>query len=289
MKAVPSEANGGRAGDRGPPHQGKSASFIWAPPSTSASMDAFLCLEISPGMEEDFERCSVTLITFRTGHHLLLGCADETGSGCLWLGIPRSGVLSDRGSAQGQRFFERPFVCWPGVRQGAYLGRTWWPARSCGLPCHRSSAGADTASPGHRKKGPWTSSGGRASSLQSRTPRAFLQLQDWPEPWKLLGCCSRSAPWPECLTHPHTPWWGPQVLMLFSNPSLHLGRQPQTSTPTGELPQPRCPDGLPASSTLKTSPSALCSSDPERAPPGLIPLPGSPPQLLGPRLETSPV
>ena len=78
MKAVPSEANGGRAGDGGPPHQGKSASFIWAPPSTSASMDAFLCLEISPGMEEDFERCSVTLITFRTGHHLLLGCADET-------------------------------------------------------------------------------------------------------------------------------------------------------------------------------------------------------------------
>ena len=142
--------------------------------------------------------------------------------------------------------------------------------------------GAHTASLGHQKKGPWTFSGGWASSLQSRTPRAFLQLRDWLDPWKFWGCCSRSAPWPECLTHPHTPWWGPQVLMLFSNPSLHLGRQPQTSAPTGEPMPPRCPDGLSASSALKTSPSALCSSDPEQAPPGLIPLPGSPPQLLGP-------
>ena len=119
MKAVPLEANGGHAGEGGTPHQGKSASFIWAPPSTSASMDAFLCLEISPGMEEDFEICSVTLIMFRTGHDLLLGCVDETWR---WLGTPRRGVLSDQGPVQGQRFFERPFVRQPGIQQGSYLG-----------------------------------------------------------------------------------------------------------------------------------------------------------------------
>lgn len=105
--------------------------------------------------------------------------------------------------------------------------------------------------------------------------------RDWPERWKLWGCCSRPAPWPEGLTHLHTLRRGPQALMLFSNPSLHRGRRPQTSTPTGEPLPPRCPNGLPASSTLKTSPSALCSSGPERVPPGPIPLPGSPPQLLG--------
>ena len=99
MKAVPLEANGGHAGEGGTPHQGKSASFIWAPPSTSASMDAFLCLEISPGMEEDFEICSVTLIMFRTGHDLLLGCVDET-----WRWPPLAGDTT-----QGR--FIRPGTC----------------------------------------------------------------------------------------------------------------------------------------------------------------------------------
>lgn len=113
------------------------------------------------------------------------------------------------------------------------------------------------ASPGHQKKGPWTSSGGPASNLQSRTPRAFLQLRDWPDLWKLRGCCSRSAGWPECLTHPHTLRRGPQVLRSFSNPGLHPESRPQTSTPTGEAPPPQCSDGLPASSTQNLTLCAL--------------------------------
>ena len=62
----------------GSPSSGQVSLVHLVPPCVSASMDAFLCLEISPGMEEDFEICSVTLIMFRTGHDLLLGCVDET-------------------------------------------------------------------------------------------------------------------------------------------------------------------------------------------------------------------
>lgn len=264
----------------GPPCQGKSASFIWSPHACQPVWMPFFVWKFPPGMEEDFERCSVTLITFRTATTCCWVVHTRPGGGRLCWGH-HAGVFCQAGGLHRSSGSLRGLLS---VGLGSGKAPTLAPSvghrGAVGSPATEAVQGAQTASPGHQKDGPWTSSGGRASSLQSRTPRAFLARLA--RPLEAPGLLFPRAPWPEGLTHLHTLWRGPQALMLFSNPSLHLGRRPQTSTPTGEPLPPRCPNGLPASSTLKTSPSALCSSGPEGAPPEPIPLPGPPPQLLGP-------
>lgn len=75
--------------EEGSPHQGESASFIWALHACQPAWAPFFLWKFPPGMEEDFERSSVTLIMFRTGYNLPLGlCRMKPGGGRLQLGNP---------------------------------------------------------------------------------------------------------------------------------------------------------------------------------------------------------
>ena len=118
---------------------------------------------------------------------------------------PHTGVFCQAGSLRrGRGSLRGPLSVGLGSGRAPTLAPPDGQRRAVGSSATCVARGTQMASPGHQKKGPWTPSGGRACSLQSRTPRVFLQLRDWPDLRKLRGCCSRSAGWRERLTHPHT-------------------------------------------------------------------------------------
>lgn len=158
----------------GSPRQGKSASFIWAPHACQPVWMPFFVWKFPPGMEEDFKRCSVTLITFRTATACCWVVHTRPGSGRLCWGH-RAGAFCQAGGLRRSSGSLRGLLS---VGLGSGKAPTSAPSgghrAAVGSPATEAVQGAQTASPGHQKDGPWTSSGGWASSLQSRTPRAFL-------------------------------------------------------------------------------------------------------------------
>lgn len=158
----------------GSPRQGKSASFIWAPHACQPVWMPFFVWKFPPGMEEDFERCSVTLITFRTATACCWVVHTRPGGGRLCWGH-RAGAFCQAGGLRRSSGSLRGLLS---IGLGSGKAPTSAPSGghrgAVGSRATEAVQGAQTASPGHQKDRPWMSSGGRASSLQSRTPRAFL-------------------------------------------------------------------------------------------------------------------
>lgn len=138
------------------------------------------------------ERCSVTLINVQNGHDSAAGlCIRDLGGGRP-AGDTTQGCLSGWGPAQEQRFFKRPFVRRPGIRQGptpapsvGYIEELW-------APCHRSGSSID---------GQPRSSKVRTLDVQGPGPACRAappgpSLARLARSLKLQGCCSRLYPGP---------------------------------------------------------------------------------------------